>query len=100
MAEKTPYENTLYGSCLKRVHAASTKGNVAGVLFFQGEADALDPELYQESELFPARWGDRFRDFVDNLRTHLGLPELPAVFAQSGSSTAPEVFVNWAVVKE
>jgi hypothetical protein len=93
-------ENTLYGSCLKRVHAASTMGNVAGVLFFQGEADAIDPELYQESELFPNEWGDRFMDFVDNWRNDLGLPELPVVFAQIGSNTAPEVFVNWAVVKE
>jgi hypothetical protein len=32
-------------------------GNVASVLFFQGEADAIAPELYQETELFPNEWG-------------------------------------------
>jgi hypothetical protein len=30
----------------------------------------------------------------------LGLPELPVVFAQIGTNTAPDIFVNWAVVKE
>jgi hypothetical protein len=93
-------ENTLYGSCLKRVRAASTMGKVAGVLFFQGEADAIAPELYQESALFPNEWGDRFMVFVNNWRNDLGLPELPVVFAQIGSNTEPDVFTNWAVVKE
>lgn len=93
-------ENTLYGSCLKRVRAASTMGNVTGILFFQGEADAIDPELYQESELFPHEWGDRFVDFVNNWRNDLELPELPVVFAQIGSNIAPDIFINWAVVRE
>ena len=93
-------ENTLYGSCLKRVRAASTMGNVAGVLFFQGEADAMAPELYQETELFPNEWSDRFAVLVNNWRDDLGLPELPVVFAQIGTHTAPDVFVNWAIVKE
>ena len=70
------------------------------ILFFQGEADAIDPELYQESELFPNKWDDRFMDLVNNWRNDLESPELPVVFAQIGSNTAPEVFVNWALVKE
>ncbi len=93
-------ENSLYGSCLKRVRAASTMGSVAGVLFFQGEADAIAPELYRESELYPNQWADRFEVFVKDWRNDLGLPELPMVFAQIGSNTAPDIFVNWAVVKE
>ena len=93
-------ENTLYGSCLKRVRAASTMGNVAGLLFFQGEADAIAQELYQETELFPNEWGDRFKVFVNDWRNDLGLPELPVVFAQIGSNTAPDIFVNWAIVQE
>ena len=93
-------ENALYGSCLKRVRAASTAGNVAGVLFFQGEADAIAPELYQETELFPNEWGDRFKVFINDWRNDLGLPELPVAFAQIGTNTAPDIFINWAVVKE
>ena len=93
-------ENTLYGSCLKRVRAASTIGNVASILFFQGEADAIAPELYQETVLLPNEWGDRFKIFVNDWRNDLGLPELPVVFAQIGTNKAPDIFVNWAIVKE
>lgn len=93
-------DNTLYGSCLKRVRAASTMGNVAGILFFQGEADAIAPELYQETVLFPNEWSDRFKVFVNDFRSDLGLPELPVVFAQIGTNTAPDIFINWAIVKE
>lgn len=93
-------ENTLYGSCLKRVRAASTMGNVAGILFFQGEADAIAPELYQEAVLLPDEWDDRFRALVNNWRDDMGLPKLPVVFAQIGTNTVPKIFVNWAVVRE
>jgi len=61
---KSLSETTLYGSCLKRVRAASTMGHAAGALFFQGEADAIDPALYQESELFPDEWGDRLANVL------------------------------------
>jgi hypothetical protein len=75
-------------------------GNVAGILFFQGEADAIAPELYQETVLLPNEWGDRFAVLVNNWRDDLGLPELPVVFAQIGTNRAPDIFVNWAIVKE
>jgi len=97
---KSLSDNTLYGSCLKRVRAASTMGNVAGILFFQGEADAIAPELYEETVLLPDEWGDRFVALVNNWRDDLGLPELPVVFAQIGTHTAPDIFVNWEIVKE
>jgi hypothetical protein len=93
-------ENTLYGSCLKRARAASTMGQVAGILFFQGEADAIDPEIYTESVVLPEEWDDWFIATVSGWREDLGRPELPVVYAQIGSNTAPEVFINWAVVKE
>ena len=40
------------------------------------------------------------RFLVKDWRNDLGLPELPVVFAQIGSNKAPDIFVNWAVVKE
>jgi hypothetical protein len=93
-------ENTLYGSCLKRARAASTMGEVAGILFFQGEADAIDQALYTESVVLPDEWGDWFVAAVNGWREDLGAPDLPVVFAQIGTHTAPEVFVNWSVVQE
>lgn len=93
-------DRTLYGSCLKRVRAASTMGEVAGLLFYQGEADAIDPALYGESELFPGDWGTRFAGLVVDWRADLGEPDLPVIYAQIGRQTAPEVLINWAVVRE
>lgn len=93
-------DNTLYGSCLKRVRAASVMGHIAGILFFQGEAEAIDPAYYQETELFPHEWRDRFELLVNHWRVDLGTPDLPVIFAQIGSNTAPDIFVNWEIVKE
>lgn len=80
-------DNSLYGSCLKRVRAASTMGDVAGLVFFQGESDALDPNKYPELTPMPSKWGDAFAAFVRDLRIDLNLPELPVVFAQIGTNT-------------
>lgn len=93
-------DNTLYGSCLKRVRAASTMGEVRGILFFQGEADAIDPELYQETVLYPEEWADKFHPLVTGWRGDLGLVDLPVVFAQIGTHTAPYLFINWEIVKD
>jgi hypothetical protein len=93
-------DDTLYGSCLKRIAAASTMGEVTGILFFQGESDALDPVEYGDRSLSAHDYGDRFSQFIHDLRRDLARPNLPIIFAQIGSQTAPEAFTNWAVVQE
>lgn len=94
-------DSTLYGSCLKRARAATPMGEISGLLFFQGEADALDPAQAQGRPLFAFEYASKFSAFVNDFRTDLGLPkELPVVFAQIGSHAAPEAFVNWQVVQE
>jgi hypothetical protein len=93
-------DTTLYGSCLKRVRAASPQGVVSGLLFFQGEADALDPARNPERDLAPAEWSARFGAVVDGFRADLGLASLPVVYAQIGTQTAPVAFVNWAAIQE
>lgn len=76
-------DTTLYGSCLKRTRAASTLGRVAGVLFFQGEADALPGR-----EASAPRWSNQFAAFVHDFRRDLDQPELPVVFAQLAANEA------------
>ncbi|MFB2878829.1 sialate O-acetylesterase [Floridanema aerugineum] len=93
-------ENTLYGSCLKRVRAASTMGNVAGILFFQGEIDTVDPKEDPKRIFSANQWANKFTLLVRNWRGDLKSPNLPVVFAQIGSNTEPERFVNWKVVQE
>ncbi len=92
-------DKTLYGSCLKRIAAASTMGELAGFLFFQGEADALNPARYSYHTLSAHDYEERFTQFIHDLRSDLERPGLPIVFAQIGSQTAPEAFSNWAVIQ-
>lgn len=98
--QKDLSDQTLYGSCLKRARAASTMGQISGILFFQGEADALDPVLYPDPEPNPFNWSGLFTAFVTDIRKDLGEPDLPVVYAQIGSNASPEAFSNWEVVRE
>jgi Carbohydrate esterase, sialic acid-specific acetylesterase len=93
-------DQSLYGSCLKRARAASTMGRVAGVLFFQGETDALDPALYPRPEPQAFDWAPLFTAFITDLRNDLHKSELPVVFAQLGPEPLSKDFPNWDVVKE
>lgn len=93
-------DQALYGSCLKRARAASPMGQIAGILFFQGEADALDPNMYPDPELHPSDWSAWFTAFVNDFRKDVGGSDLPVVFAQLGSNAATGDFPNWNVVKQ
>jgi hypothetical protein len=90
---------TLYGSCLKRVRAASTVGIVAGLLFYQGETDALVPSATEKTVL-PSRWRSSFATMVREWREDTGIPSLPVVFAQIGSHRSTSArFPNWKEVQ-
>lgn len=90
---------SLYGSCLKRARAASPMGQISGLLFFQGEADALDPIQYPDPQPHPADWSQLFSTFVKDFRKDLDEPDLPVVFAQLGSTISSD-FPNWELVKD
>ena len=92
-------DDTLYGACLKRIGAALPMGELAGIFFYQGEADAIDPALHPEADLAPQAYGERLRRLVSAWRADLGRPDLPFVFAQIGSQTEPEVYVNWSAIQ-
>ena len=93
-------ENTLYGSCLKRVRAATTMGTVAGMLFFQGETDALDPERFSKWSPSASSYREKFVTFVDDLRKDVSLVTMPFVFAQLGTNNAASDYINWEILKE
>ncbi|MCF8034602.1 MAG: sialate O-acetylesterase [Desulfarculaceae bacterium] len=73
----SPLPDTLYGSSLRRARAASQRGRVAGVLFFQGENDTASLAAAKS-------WPRRFAGLVAAWRRDLGDPALPVVFAQLG----------------
>jgi len=93
-------EKSLYGSCLKRVKIAATKGDISGLLFFQGEADALRPKPNSKFPPFPGRWAAKFTQFVEDVRGDLSQADLPVVFAQIGTTKSPHLYVNWQEVKQ
>ncbi len=93
-------DRSLYGSCLKRARAASTMGQVAGLLFFQGETDAADPKLFPAQSLRPDQWASSFAAMVNDFREDLALPRLPVVFAQIGTTTySSEIAPYWEIVR-
>ncbi|MEM9164176.1 MAG: sialate O-acetylesterase [Cyanobacteria bacterium P01_F01_bin.4] len=93
-------DQTLYGSCLKRIQAASTMGTVSGVLFFQGEADALEPRSAAALQPTPDTWAASFTQFATDLRLDLAQPTLPIVYAQIGPLAADPVrFPYWQTVQ-
>jgi len=93
-------DHSLYGSCLKRARAASPAGRLEGVLFFQGETDALDPETHPRFQSRPTEWAQYFAIFVRELRGDLGQPSLPFIFAQIGRHTAPQDLRYWGLIQE
>ncbi len=93
-------DQSLYGSCLKRVRAASPMGEISGIMFFQGETDAQDPALYPQPEPQPSDWANLFATFITDLRNDLHEPDLPVVFAQIGTNWSPEAFPNWDIIRE
>ncbi len=92
-------DQTLYGSCLKRVRAASVMGEVSGILFFQGEADTIDPQQFPSLQPDAEAWAEKFALFAYSFRQDIGNPNLPLVYAQLGQPQDLEGLPNWALVQ-
>ncbi|HVJ88100.1 MAG TPA: sialate O-acetylesterase, partial [Caulifigura sp.] len=84
--------SSLYGSMLRRCRAAAAEGEIRGVLFFQGESDAVGDRVERWAELF-VRW-------AGDLRSDLGKPELPIVFAQLGDGSQSVDPAEWRRLQE
>ncbi len=93
LKERGTGRDTLYGSALYRAKQAQKVGELAGILFFQGEGDAT-----KRPEAFGAKWGENFTRFVHDFRTDLNAPNLPVVFAQVGTSDS-KASIRWEEVK-
>lgn len=68
-------------------HVAAVGGRVKGLLFFQGEQDAIFGDELQAatkpSEIGPlATYGQEFAKFVLALRSDFAAPDMPAIYAQ------------------
>ncbi len=82
---------SLYGATIARVRAVG--GRVAGVLWYQGEADAnpTDLPLYK----------DRLTQLVDAFRTDLMQPDLPFYYVQLGRLVEASASIDgWNGIRE
>ena len=91
-------EKSLYGSCLRRTLTASPMGDIAGLLFWQGETDSI---VFSQTNkiVLPNEWAEYFSTFITDFRSDLDIPNLPVVFVQIGTNTDPEFFENWQIVQ-
>ena len=91
-ALKSEGRKSLYGNMLARFQDVG--GKAAGVLWYQGEADAK-PEL-------SSIYADKFQKFVAQVRDDFGQPGLPFYYAQIGryASEMEPAYEGWNQVQE
>ncbi|WP_406698860.1 sialate O-acetylesterase [Singulisphaera sp. Ch08] len=89
-AKKGEGGKSLYGSMLRQIKLAG--GKVRGILWYQGESDAMQPAA--------AKFAENFTNFIGAVRADLEQPELPFYYVQIGryiSSADPQ---GWNVVRD
>ena len=78
----------LYGSMLTRAREASVTGPVKGLLWWQGESEAMGGSGY-------TYWAHRFCEFIASVRQDLNLPDLPVIFAQLSREPNTAPWTSW-----
>ena len=89
-AKKEQGGNSLYGSMLRQVKLAG--GKVRGVLWYQGESDAMGGAW----RVYPKV----FSDFIAAVRSDFGQPELPFYYVQIGRFVNGADPKGWNVVQD
>lgn len=84
----------LYDDCLAAVRATGLP--LAGVIVYQGEADAFDPRILPTAA--GDQWGTLFGAFGADWRADLDQPDLPIVYARLAHATST-VFTRWTTVQ-
>ena len=96
--QKASGRKTLYGSCLHRLRLAQKQGRLAGLLFFQGEADAKKLQQFRLARA--EKWPALFKKFVTDFRADVKQPGLPVVFAQIGETVYKQSFHKWQFMQQ
>lgn len=83
----------LYNDCMRRTRDAVRRGGVAkGILFAQGETDAL---FHERGDY----WAERYQSTIRDMRRGLAAPSLPVVHTVIGKDALPGQFVAWKTVQ-
>ncbi|CAO3618244.1 unnamed protein product [Mucor hiemalis] len=89
--DENTYNTTLYGAMMDRI--CKIGGNIAGILWYQGESDTL---CSQDAQTY----GERFQHWLQLLRADIS-PKLPVVLVQLGQHRidVPATIENWKTVQ-
>ncbi len=90
-AKKQEAGNSLYGSFLRQIQLAG--GKVKGVLWYQGESDALGGDAWKVYHRV-------FADFIASVRADLNQPDLPFYYVQIGRFIKDGDPKRWNAVQE
>src|SRR5271165_4898560 len=90
-AKKNEGGNSLYGSFLRQIQLAG--GKVKGVLWYQGESDALGGDAWKVYHRV-------FADFIASVRADLNQPDLPFYYVQIGRFIKDADPKGWDAVQE
>ena len=90
-AKKPEGGNSLYGSFLRQIQLAG--GKVKGVLWYQGESDALGGDAWKVYHRV-------FADFIASVRADLNQPDLPFYYVQIGRFIKDGDPKGWNAVQE
>ena len=90
-AKKGEGGNSLYGSMLRQFQLAG--GKVKGVLWYQGESDAMGGDVWKS-------YPQVFSRFITSVRSDFGQPELPFYFVQIGRFVRAADPKGWNAVQE
>lgn len=112
-ALKSAGTDSLYGAMLERVRLAQAGGKggtLRGMLWYQGESDAISPQLKLTaagtSETVAASYERQWLAFVDAVRRDLNAPDLPIIYVQIARVTtlqnaaATSTGLKWEDVRE
>jgi hypothetical protein len=82
----------LFERCARLARQATRHGVLKGVLFAQGESDALSAPAARQ-------WAARYRRFARDFRARAGAPDIPMVHTVLATTTQPRRFHEWRTVK-
>lgn len=90
--ERNLSTSTMYGAMIARAQAAAVAGDIAGLIWYQGEEDS-------KNSTDANAWAANFEQFVEDVRDDLDLPNLPIVHTQLGPDNELSGREYWSVVQ-
>lgn len=84
-------EDSLYNAMIDRFKIVG--GRIAGLLWYQGESDAMDPQL-------ASQYKDSMLKFIETVRLDLGNPQLPMIYSQIGRCVSSDPPAGWSIVRD